>query len=66
MALSEAGGDLVIGIENGGHHYLVEDLQAEDLDQANFAAPSWNSVLTAPGGVYDQLAAPGNDTDFFA
>ncbi len=67
VSISEQGGDLVIGVENnGGHRYLVEGIQAEDLSQAKVSAPDWNSVLTAPGGVYDQLTALGNDSDFFA
>ncbi|WP_421723385.1 hypothetical protein [Bauldia sp.] len=60
VAISEVDGDLLIEVlNNGGHVYVVEDVQAEDLTAANLSAPDWNSVLTASGGVYDQLTALG-------
>jgi hypothetical protein len=63
VAISEADGDLHIEVVgNGGHTYVIENVQAEDLTLANLAAPSWNdAVLDEPGGVVDQLIALGYD-----
>lgn len=61
VAITEAGGGLVIEVlNNGGQVYVLDGIQAEDLDAANFAAADWNGVLEAPGGVADQLGALGN------
>ena len=60
VKVTESNGDLVFEIlDNGGHAYVVEDIQAEDLTAANLSAASWNSVLTEHGGIYDQLTALG-------
>jgi len=61
VTLEETGGDLLITVENnGGHGYLLEGLQAEDLSIANLTAANWNSVVTDSGGIADQLASLGN------
>jgi len=61
--ISEANGDLLIEVVgNGGHTYVIENVQAEDLTLANLSAPSWNDgVLDDHGGVVDQLIALGYD-----
>ena len=63
VAISEADGDLLIEVVgNGGHTYVIENVQAENLTLANLAAPDWNDgVLDEPGGVVDQLIALGYD-----
>ena len=48
---------------NGGHNYVLEGVQAEDLSLANLTAAEWNTVVADAGGVADQLRALGN-TDF--
>ena len=64
VTLAEVGSDLTITVENnGGHSYILEGVQAEDLSLANLTANSWNSVVTDAGGIADQLQALGN-TDF--
>ena len=61
VSVSEVNGDLVFEVlNNGGHVYVLEGVQAEDLTAANFTAPSWNGVLEDPNGVFNQLAALGN------
>jgi hypothetical protein len=66
VLIEEVGADLRISVaNNGGHSYLLEGLQAEDLAIANLAAADWNSVITDAGGVGDQLEALGN-TDLLA
>lgn len=65
ISISEVGGGLVVEIlNNGGHAYIVEGVQAEELSAANFTAPDWNDVLHAPNGVFEQLAALGNQDIF--
>jgi uncharacterized protein YuzE len=61
--ISEVDGDLQIEIlGNGGHTYIIEDVQAEDLSLENLAAASWNGgVLNDQDGVIDQLEVLGND-----
>jgi len=60
LTISEVDGNLVFEVvNNGGHVYVLEGVQAEDLSAANFTAPTWNGVLEAPNGVFDQLAALG-------
>ncbi len=62
ILITEQGADLVIAVlNNGGHSYTVEDLQAEDLARANLQAASWNGVIDAPGGVVEQLTDLGYD-----
>ncbi|SDB15959.1 hypothetical protein [Bauldia litoralis] len=62
IAITESGGDLFLKVvDNGGHVYVIKDTEAEDLGLANLTAPEWSAVLTAPGGVYAQLAALGNE-----
>jgi hypothetical protein len=63
VQISEANGDLLIEVVgNGGHTYVIENVQAEDLTLANLSAPSWNDgVLDDHGGVVDQLIALGYD-----
>lgn len=61
VSLSEVEGDLLFEIlNNGGHTYVIRDIQAEDLSAENLAAPGWNGVLEDSGGVFDQLSALGN------
>ncbi len=63
VALSEVDGDLHIEVlGNGGHTYVIENVQAEDLSLENLAAASWNdAVLDGSDGVIEQLAILGND-----
>ena len=62
VLITEQGDDLVIAVlNNGGHSYTVEDLQAEDLARANLQAAAWNGVVDAPGGVVEQLTGLGYD-----
>jgi hypothetical protein len=63
VAISESGGDLHIEVVgNGGHSYVIENVQAEDLSAANLSAPNWNDdVLHGSNGVVAQLAALGYD-----
>jgi len=63
VAISEVDGDLHIEVVgNGGHTYVIESVQAEDLALENLAAASWNdAVLHDQNGVVDQLANLGND-----
>ena len=62
VSISEAGGNLVIEVlNNGGHTYVLEGVQAEDLKADNFTSAEWNRVLEDPSGVFDQLAALGNN-----
>ncbi len=62
VLITEQGADLVIAVlNNGGHSYTLEDLQAEDLSRANLQAATWNGVIDAPGGVVEQLALMGYD-----
>ena len=60
--IKEEDGDLLIEIlNNGGHVYVLENVQAEDLGLGNLSAPDWSTVLTANNGVIDQLTALGAD-----
>ncbi|WP_346908037.1 hypothetical protein [uncultured Roseibium sp.] len=63
VEISEVDGDLHIEVlGNGGHTYIIEDVQAEDLSLENLAAASWNDgVLNDQDGVIDQLEVLGND-----
>lgn len=63
VAIAESGGDLHIEVVgNGGHSYVIENVQAEDLSLENLSAPNWNDdVLQGSGGVVAQLAALGFD-----
>jgi len=62
IGISEEDGALVIEIlNNGGHKYVLEDIQAEDLSSANLTAASYNNVVDANGGVIDQLTLLGYD-----
>ena len=62
VALSEEGDDLVIEVlGNGGHLYRFHDVQAEDLTAANLTAATWNTILEAQNGIYDQLTELGAD-----
>ncbi len=63
VALSEVDGDLHIEVVgNGGHTYVIENVQAEDLTLENLAAASWNdAVLDGDNGVIEQLEILGND-----
>ncbi|WP_168206347.1 hypothetical protein [Labrenzia sp. PHM005] len=64
ISLQEIGTDLTITVQNnGGHTYVLENIQAEDLSLANLTAADWNTVVSDAGGVADQLRALGN-TDF--
>lgn len=61
ISVTEVEGDLLFEVlRNGGHTYVVRDVQAEDLSADNLAAPGWNGVLDDPGGIFDQLTALGN------
>jgi len=61
VQISEDGLDLVISVlNNGGHAYRVEGVQAEDLSLENLEAASWNGVVNVTGGIADQLADLGN------
>ena len=58
--ITEVDDDLVIEIlGNGGHAYVFEDVQAEDLSPANLDAPSWSSALAPNEAVYEQLIELG-------
>ena len=60
--ISERGDDLVIEVvNNGGHSYILKDVQAEDLNADNLEAAPYNDVLEAEGGVVDQLTSLGFD-----
>ena len=63
VTLSETDGDLYIEVNgNGGHTYVIENVQAEDLTLENLAAAGWNdAVLDGNDGVIEQLAVLGND-----
>jgi len=62
IAISEVGDDLLIEVVgNGGHSYLLEDVQAEDLRAANLAAGPYSDALSGDGGVLHQLVALGHD-----
>ena len=62
FAIREEDDDLVIEVlNNGGHTYTFENVQAEDLSAANLDANPHNTVLDDQGGVYDQLNALGFD-----
>ena len=62
IGITEEGGALVIEIlNNGGHKYVLEDVQAEDLSSANLTAAAYNNVVDANGGVIDQLTLLGYD-----
>jgi hypothetical protein len=63
IAISESNGDLLIEVVgNGGHTYVIENVQAEDLTLANLSAAHWNeAVLEGPDGVIAQLQSLGND-----
>ncbi|WP_306142981.1 hypothetical protein [Roseibium sp. MMSF_3412] len=61
VSLKETTEGLHITVENnGGHSLLLEGVQAEDLSAANLTAADWNTVVTDPGGVADQLESLGN------
>jgi len=61
ISISEVDNDLVFEVlNNGGHAYVLEGVQAEDLSAANFTAADWNTVLESPNGVFDQLVMLGN------
>jgi len=61
IEIKETGSDLLIAVRNnGGHGYLLEDLQAEDLTIASLTAAGWNAVVTGDGGIADQLQALGS------
>jgi hypothetical protein len=63
VAISESNGDLLIEVVgNGGHAYVIENVQAEDLTLANLSAAHWNdAILEGPDGVIAQLQNLGND-----
>ena len=46
-------------VGNGGHTYVIENVQAEDLTVANLSAPTWNDDVL--NGVVTQLTALGYD-----
>lgn len=53
---------LIEVVGNGGHTYVIENVQAEDLTLANLSAPHWNdAVLEGQEGVIAQLIELGND-----
>ena len=61
IQIEEMGSDLLITVlNNGGHGYLFEDLQAEDLSLANLSAAGWNNIVLDNGGIAAQLEALGN------
>ncbi|MBG6202113.1 hypothetical protein IWQ48_003256 [Labrenzia sp. EL_13] len=61
--ISEVDGNLHIEVlENGGHKYVLENTQAEDLTISNLSAPHWNhDVLHSSDGVIEKLSLLGND-----
>ncbi|MEO4041879.1 hypothetical protein AAFN47_09775 [Hoeflea sp. CAU 1731] len=60
VSITESDEDLMIEvIGNGGHTYVLENIQAEDLSLANLEAPDWNENVLEQ--VVDQLEALGND-----
>lgn len=60
--ISEDAGDLLIEVlDNGGHVYRFDGIQAEDLTRANVDAAAFNGVIDADGGVADQLVALRGD-----
>ena len=62
IGIAEQGDDLVIEVlDNGGHRYVLENVQAEDLSAANLAAGNHSDALDGHGGVIDQLTALGYD-----
>ena len=64
--IAEEGDDLIINVlNNGGHRYVLEDVQAEDLTAANLAAAPSNNAIDANGGVVDQLTVLGFDDTIF-
>jgi hypothetical protein len=61
VLIEEVGADLLITVQdNGGHGYLFENLQAEDLSISNLMAADWNTVIMDNGGIAEQLQALGN------
>lgn len=61
ISIKEASEGLQITVENnGGHSLLLEGVQAEELSASNLTAADWNTVVTDPGGVADQLESLGN------
>ncbi|WP_299473499.1 hypothetical protein [uncultured Roseibium sp.] len=60
VVIEETGSDLKISVNNnGGHAYVLEGIQAEDLSIANLTAANWNSVISEAGGVTEQLESLG-------
>lgn len=63
IEITESDGDLHIEIlQNGGHKYILENVQAEELTLANLSAPDWNDdVLYGTNGVVEKLSVLGNE-----
>lgn len=60
VSITESDEDLIIEVlGNGGHTYVLESIQAEDLSLANLEAPDWNENVLDQ--VVDQLEALGNE-----
>lgn len=61
ISISESENNLLLEVlDNGGHTYIFENVQAEDLTAINFTAPSWNyGALEDEDGIYNQLIGLG-------
>lgn len=61
ISVSEVDNNLLLEVlDNGGHTYVIENVQAEDLTADNFIAPSWNyGALEDEDGIYNQLIGLG-------
>ncbi|USG60689.1 hypothetical protein NBZ79_16100 [Sneathiella marina] len=67
VSISQADNDLLIEIvNNGGHTYVLENTQVDDLSADNFTAGNWNGVLEDEDGVYAQLIGLGASQDGFS
>ncbi|MTH96951.1 hypothetical protein E1297_13215, partial [Roseibium sp. RKSG952] len=61
VSVWEDGDDLAFTVnDNGGQTYYLEGIQAEDLGLDNLTGPEWNDIVTADGGIADQLVGLGN------
>ncbi|PHQ71641.1 MAG: hypothetical protein COB93_02835 [Sneathiella sp.] len=62
LSISEVNDALMIEVlDNGGHTYVIENTQAENLTADNFIAAGWNyGVLEDEDGVFDQLISLGS------
>ncbi len=64
LDIREEGADFVIEVlNNGGHSYIVQGIQAEDLSEKNFAADTNNTLLADDSAFFTMLGPLGYDLD---